>query len=298
MHRHSLTMLTRRLGRLLVGLLLLSNVTAIADAQNERDQPTQRKGALEVRVGGYQFAPFVEIAPDGSAKGLTLELIDAFNAAQDDYRFVFVPTKPAQRYNEFDAGRFDMLLFENKAWGWQAYPIVSSAPYLSGGERYIAKSLPNRDQSFFDNLADKRLVGIRGYHYRFANFNANPEYLHEAFTIDLIDSNAGSIRMVLSGRSDIAVVTQSFLHQQLKHNPGLKSQLLISEEYDQRYQHSALIRFGIKPTPTEIDVLIEQLTDRGVLHKLWHKYGLLHTRPGEAPQDKLSERDNRQGDSP
>ncbi|UTA48420.1 transporter substrate-binding domain-containing protein [Simiduia sp. 21SJ11W-1] len=244
----------------------------------------------EVRVGGYQFAPFVEISPEGEASGLTLELIEALNLVQNRYHFVFVPTKPAQRYKEFEANRFDMLLFENKTWGWNNYAINSSSPYLSGGERYIAQALPGRGQDYFDNLQDKRLVGIRGYHYRFANFNADPNYLHEQFTINLIDSNAGSIRMVLSGRVDVAVVTQSYLFQQLASQPELQSQLLISEKFDQRYQHCALIRAGTRPAPSELDNFIKRLQAQGTLDALWQKYGLMK-KPEASLQNAAQEPD-------
>lgn len=227
-----------------------------------------------VRVGGYQFAPFVEIAPNGQATGLTLDLIAALNDFQDDYEFVFVPSKPTQRYKEFEANRFDMVMFESKQWGWEDLPVDNTAPYLSGGERYIARAEPGRDQSYFNNLADKRLAGIKGYHYRFANFNADPDYLHRHFTINLIDSNAGSIRMVLSGRADVAVVTQSFLFRQLQRNPKLKQQLLISDEFDQHYQHTVLVRQGTKPTAQEVEQLLNDMRAQGALTKLWSRYGL------------------------
>lgn len=246
-----------------IAALVLSATGGLA-----RAEPTQ------VRVGGYQFAPFVEFGTDGLATGLTLDLIDAMNRFQREYHFVFVPTEPTLRYKEFIAQRFDMLLFENKAWGWQQLPIESSQPYLSGGERYIARALPGRDQTYFASLADKRLVGIRGYHYRFANFDSDPERLQRQFNINLIDSNAGSIRMVLSGRADIAIVTQSFLMRYFQSYPKLRNQLLVSDHFDQRYQHTALIRKGLKPSAQDLDALLAAMQQAGTLAQLWEKYGV------------------------
>lgn len=233
-----------------------------------------RAEPIQVRVGGYQFAPFVEFGTDGLASGLTLDLIAAMNRFQQEYHFVFVPTEPTLRYKEFIAKRFDMLLFENKAWGWQHLPIDSSDPYLSGGERYIAQAQPGRDQSYFESFTNKRLVGIRGYHYRFANYESDPDRLQRQFTIDLIDSNAGSIRMVLSGRADIAIVTQSYLMRYFQTNPKLRSQLLVSDHFDQRYQHTALIRQGLKPSASDMNTLLAAMQQAGALARLWEKYGV------------------------
>jgi polar amino acid transport system substrate-binding protein len=236
---------------------------------------------LQVRVGGYQFAPFVEFGQDGRASGLTLDLIEAMNQFQQDYQFIFIATEPTLRYKEFSAQRFDMLLFENKAWGWQNYPVDSSQPYLTGGERYIAKALPGRDQQYFTALSDKRLVGIRGYHYRFADFVDDPDVLHNRFNINLIDSNAGSIRMVLSGRADIAVVTQSFLTRYFQHHPTLRAQLLVSDHFDQHYQHTALIRRGMALDAEAIDELLSAMQAQGQLDQLWRKYGVYTQLPAQ-----------------
>lgn len=230
---------------------------------------------LNVRVGGYQFSPFVDLDARGRASGLTLELIALMNQQQAQYHFQFVATEPSLRFREFSAGRFDLVFFENIAWGWQRLPVRSSRVFLRGGERYLALAGAGRDQSYFNDLAGKRLVGIKGYHYGFAGFNSNPDYLTQHFNIQLIDSNAGSIRMLLSGRVDIAVVTEAFLEQYLQQHPDLRSQLLVSEIRDQDYQHTILVRDGIKPDAADMDKLLDQLQANGSLQQLWQKYGIM-----------------------
>jgi hypothetical protein len=70
----------------------------------------------DVKVGGYEFQPFVDIDRNMKARGLTLELIDPLNQHQKQYRFTFVPTTARRRYQDFEAQNFDMLFFENPNW--------------------------------------------------------------------------------------------------------------------------------------------------------------------------------------
>jgi ABC-type amino acid transport substrate-binding protein len=206
--------------------------------------------------------------------GLTLEMINAINEFQQHYQLEFTLLKPRQRYRAFTARRFDMIFFENKAWEWQGYPVDSSEVFLTGGEVYIARAQPGRGQDYFDSLGDKRLVGILGYHYNFADFNSDPEYLKSKFDIQLIDNNAGTIRIILSGRGDIAVVTKSYLQHFLKNTSRVRSQLLVSERMDQEYRHTILMRRGIRPGVDEINRLLADMRHAGELDKLWARYGI------------------------
>lgn len=232
--------------------------------------------ATLVRVGGYEFAPFVELDAQGRARGLTPALIDAFNQQQNQYRFEFVATSPARRYRDFTAGKFDLLFFESVDWGWteQKLPVSASQVFLEGGERYIARRAPDRDQHYFGHFEQRRMVGIRGYHYGFAQFNADPDYLARAYRMTLVHSNAASIDLILKGRGDIAVVTDAYLNRYLREHPAAQAQLLISDTFDQPYRHTILLRRGGKPDVAEINQLLQQLAKTGTLQHLWQRYGV------------------------
>lgn len=66
-----------------------------------------------IRVGGYQFAPYVNLQEDGRYTGLTLDLINALNQIQQEISFEFVSTSIEYRYKAYEAGRFEMIMFEN-----------------------------------------------------------------------------------------------------------------------------------------------------------------------------------------
>lgn len=229
-----------------------------------------------VKVGGYEFAPFVEFGQGGRPDGLTLRLIEAVNAHQSRYTFEFVPTSPNRRYKDFEDHRFDAVMFESPDWGWteRRLPIDASRVFLDGGEVYIALAKPGRDRSYFDDFTDKRMVGILGYHYGFAGFEADPAQLAAKWKTALVKDNAASIDMILKDRGDVAVVTDAFLRRRLRDKPDLAARLLISDRFDQRYAHRVLLRRGGPVSAAEMDRILDAMEIDGTLAKLWRDFGI------------------------
>ncbi|QCG48505.1 substrate-binding periplasmic protein [Aeromonas schubertii] len=231
-------------------------------------------GTVEVKVGGYPFAPFVEKRADGGWQGLTLDLIEALNAGQSDYHFLFVPTSSANRYEALQLGRFDMMLFEDVNWGWSSERIMISPPFLFDGERYIALNKPGRDQRLFDQIDKLRLIGVKGYHYGFADFEGDPAILQQRYDILLVKDNVSIIKALLLGRGDVGIITQAYLQRYLDQHPELRKQLLISHNWDQRYQLRALIHPASRVSLPMLQHYLGELEQKGVLTKLWQAYGL------------------------
>lgn len=235
-------------------------------------------GATEVvRVGGYDFPPFVEPDGSGASKGLTLDIIDALNKAQSQYEFRFVATSARRRYADVAAGMFDLIFFESPEWEWTARQaaVDFSNVFLQGGEVYIAPARPGRGQDFFAELKGKRLVGILGYHYGFANFVADPDALSRDWGMKLVNNHRSGIEMVLADRMDVAVVTDSYLWAYLSRNPGARERLLISDRFDQRYNHRVLVRQGGVLDVDGVNRLLAQLERDGTLARLWKAAGVL-----------------------
>lgn len=229
--------------------------------------------AAEVRVGGYTFPPFVENV-DGKFEGLALEIIKAMNALQDTYVFKFVPTSSKRRYRDFDHGDFDLIMFENIQWGWAGKSIEKSDIFYQGGEVYIASAVPGRGQDYFNDFKGKRILGYLGYHYGFANFNVDEAFLKQQFNANMTITHEGNIRSVAAGRADIAVVTISFLKKYLYHHPEVAEKILISQNLDQHYNHTMLMRSNTPPTIDEINALIQQMKDEGIFTNIFESYGI------------------------
>ena len=196
-----------------------------------------------VKVGGYEFPPYIEIV-DGRASGLTVELISELNKIQSDYHFELVLTTPIRRFKDYQQGLFDAVFFEDPNWGWlQGNHIISNSPVIAtDSEVFIALKQFAKSQAWFDNLDDKTLIGILGYHYQLANFENNPSILENKYKMTLLSNHKRSIELVLKKRSDMAIVTRSYLNQYLNKYPQSKNKLLISERVAQTYKHQLLIR--------------------------------------------------------
>ncbi len=239
-----------------------------------------------VKVGGYAFPPFVDVSTNGTT-GITMDLIRELNTFQKKYRFEFFLTSPKRRYHAFEKGYFDLMFFENIFWGWKGKPVNFSKVFLTGGEVYITKSSPGKDQRYFDSLEGKSKAGILGYHYGFANFNATPEILNQTYQMRLYTDHKLMFGKVITGQVDIAVVTASYLSYYLKQVPYHASKLLISKTYDQRYRHTVLVRKGTTPGVHQVNQLLDDMKKNGILKKIWEKYGIQNFENAIVPENTL-----------
>ncbi len=225
-----------------------------------------------VRVGGAHFPPYVIKPESEAATGLLPELLAALNRAQGEYEFVMLPTAIPRRFRDFQTGRIDMAVFENPDWGWQDIPGARIDMGLEDAEVFVAQSQPTRSQDYFRTLAGKRLALYSGYHYGFAGFDADPEYLVREFNALMTYSHDSNLLMVLRGRADIALVTRSYLGMYLERNPEQKAQFLVSTRVDQNYRHYALLRPGAAITPERFTVLLDLLRASGELQRIFGRY--------------------------
>jgi polar amino acid transport system substrate-binding protein len=225
-----------------------------------------------VKVGGYDFPPFVDKTPGGTS--LTLELIAALNAFQKKYVFEFVETSSKRRFIHFDEGRYDLIFFESIDWGWQGKDVEASDVIMQGGAIYITRADNHKNQRYFDDFKGKSIWGILGYHYGFANFNSDLEFLKKNFNAHMITSQDGLIEAAVTGRADISVVVKEYLQVYLQQHPGVEKKILVSKKFDAVNRYTILVRKGINPDVHEINKLLDEMDNAGVLKKLWGKYKL------------------------
>jgi polar amino acid transport system substrate-binding protein len=225
-----------------------------------------------VKVGGYNFPPFVD--KTAGSTSLTHDLIAALNAFQKKYAFEFVDTSSKRRFMHFDEKKYDLIFFESIDWGWQGKEIEASKVIMQGGTVYITRAAKDKDQRYFDDFKGKTIWGILGYHYGFANFNADREFLEKTFNAHLITSQNGIIKAAVSGRADISVVVKEYLLIYLFKHPEVQKQILISKKFDAVNSYTILVRKGIKPDVAEINKLLTDMENAGILKKLWGKYNI------------------------
>jgi len=225
-----------------------------------------------VKVGIYDFAPFAFIADRST--GITVQMIATMNKFQNKYEFVAVPTTAIRRYSDFEKNKFDMIIFESKNWGWQKYPMVASQGFVTGMDVYVTQAKPGRGQDFFLDFKNKAMIGVLGYHYQFAGFHTDQDYLEKNFNLLQTNSQKKSLELILNDRGEIAVLSKEYLNYHFSHSPADKVKLMISDKFDQTYPYTILVRKNHEPSVIYINKLLSQMKQKGTLKPLWEKYGL------------------------
>lgn len=232
------------------------------------------QAAEEVRVGAYHFPPYVIKPESAQVGGLLPELLAMLNQAQSDYHFTLVATSAMRRYRDLQNARFDLILFESPGWGWLDIAHTPLDLHIEDAEVYVARLQPGRDERYFDELKGKRLALYSGYHYGFAGFNADKQYLAEAFNAVLTYSHDSNLTMLLRGRADVALIPRSYLRAYQQRYPQQSSDLLVSERVDQLYQHQALFRPQSVISPDVFAGLLQQLNRDQQLERLLNRFHL------------------------
>lgn len=227
-----------------------------------------------IKVGAYHFPPYISKPEAEQAQGLLPDLLATLNAQQSDYQFVLVPTSVTRRFRDFQSARYDLIMFESPTWGWQNTPHETFDLQVQDAEVYVAKAAAGRGQEYFSQFSGKRLALYNGYHYGFAQFNADPEYLAKQFNAVLTYSHDSNLLMVLRERADLTVVTRSYLHRYLLRYPEQRTQMLVSDRVDQVYRHQALLRPNAPISVEGLRGLLRQLRDGGQLRALYRQYDL------------------------
>lgn len=252
-------------GRKALSTLLLLAVSWLA-------APAWAVDAIAVKVGAAHFPPYTVRPEQGADTGLLPQLVDALNRAQQQYRFILVPTSIQRRFGDFQQGRTDMAIFENPEWGWQQIAHQTVDMGLEDAEVFVARQVNGRDPHYFDNLSGKRLALFNGYHYAFAGFNSDPDYLRKTYNATLTYSHDSNLLMVQAGRADIALVTRSYFSDFLARNPASREQLVPSQRIDQLYHHYALLRPGAPIDEQTFAALLRGLRDSGELARIFEPY--------------------------
>ena len=228
----------------------------------------------DVRVGAYHFPPYVNKPESERPSGLLPELLQALNHLQSDYRFTLVATSTMRRYRDLQSGRFDLIMFESPAWGWQDSVHTALDLHIEDAEVYVARLQPGRDERYFDSLTGKRMALYSGYHYDFAGFSSDKQFLTDTFNAVLTYSHDSNLVMLLRGRADVAVVTRSYLRGYLQRYPEQSSALLVSTRVAQVYQHKVLFRPDSVVQPRVFAELLQQLNRDKQLDNLLDRYHL------------------------
>ncbi|WCL55173.1 hypothetical protein [Gimibacter soli] len=263
----------------IIFLTLLSLAVAhTAAAQDDHPAPP---APIPVVVAGYEFEPYVT-----ASGGLTPDLVAFLNEAQATYRFEFLVIPAQRRYRMMETGKVDVLFFEMPRWGWAESGVaVEATPVLmNDAEIFVARREQASNPGFFETIAHHRIAAVRGFHYRFAGFEADSATLTSKFDLQLVDSQPAVMRLVEGGMAEVGIVARSFLIGEMLQRPALLNAILVSPEVDQIFRLPALTRKDGPISAEALTALLQQLHDDGRLPHFFATRGLgpLYVWPGDA----------------
>lgn len=225
-----------------------------------------------IRVGGYPFAPFV-YRHGPAYDGVTLALIQALNQIQDEFELSFTPISSTRRLQGFDLHRFDLILFENPRWGWEGRDLEFIPLPFSDGDIMITLKSAEDTTALFQHPDKYSLIAVQGFHYGFANYQNDPDYLRQHYDILLVKDNESSLQALLRKRGKIALITYSYLMTRLSQQPELQRQITLAPSYDTRYALGALLRASHPHLHrTQLEKWLNQLEQDGSLARIWERY--------------------------
>jgi ABC-type amino acid transport substrate-binding protein len=231
-----------------------------------------------IRVGVYDFPPVAQVNHNNQATGLLGDLLTELEAEHPELSFEIIYTSPRRRHLDFNAGLYDVMFFEHRDWSWDQDNAAMTSPILRDEEVYVALDKDNRDQTFFDNLEERRIVAIAGYHYGFAGLETGSAELNRRFDIELSFSHQRNIELIRADRpsvAEVAVISRSFLSAYFSRFPEHRDRFLISDEPDQRYELGVVIRRDGPVTADDIEDLLQPLINSGRYQELVKNHGLM-----------------------
>lgn len=224
-------------------LLIILSLNAQAKATDK---------SIVVRVGGYDFAPFVE--KEGS-EGVVRELIAKLNNTQKKYHFEFVYTSPNRRYKDFKLRKFDMIFFEDESWGWKDRKInYARTGILTQGEEMAIALKYDRDQSYFDNLDKKKVRIILGFHYQFTDMKTDQDRILKK-GIEQGRNYHENVMDLLDKKIDVTYVNSLYLKRIFELDKELKEKILVAPKPDHSFVLRGLIHPSSPITVSELEKL-------------------------------------------
>ncbi len=193
----------------------------------------------EITVGVYHFPPIASVDDNGEPTGLLGDLLQELEQANPTVSFRVFHTSPKRRYLDFEAGLYDVI--------------------------------------FFDDLEQRSIVAISGYHYGFTGYETDNSVLEQKFNIEFSDSHSRNIKLIKADRpsvAEVAIVSHSYLQRHLTRHPEDWDELLVSKKPDQRYQLSIIARKGGTASADEMLRLLAPLVDNGRYRHLVENWGL------------------------
>lgn len=248
-------------------LLLLLSLINIPNSY-AREQSSER---IDIIVGLSVRPPFLEVPHHGAGP----DILVALNKVQDKYNFTYQAIPSKRKVQAINEGWIDISMWDNVLWGWEKGTMQASVPLIDSKDVYIALAEKGRSQDFFDELTQRKLAFVSGYHYKIANFETNIDKLSSRFNLSIVQNEESAIYMVLAKRVEISIVSKTALDWFLIQNPVYQAKIIVSKTFDTQYSRHILATNNSLIEVSEVNHFLALADNKGLLAPIYKKYGLV-----------------------
>jgi len=255
---------------------LAAALLALVNPAQAIDEPPVQ----QVTVAGYVFEPFVT-----ETEALTPDLVTLLNESQTGYHFNFIRIPAQRRYRMMAEGRVDAVFFEMPRWGWQADGVAfETTPVLMrDAEIFMARRDKALAPGFFENIHERSIAAVRGFHYRFAGFDSDTATMRRKFNLQFVENQPTVLRLVEQGTVEVGIMARSFLIGEMLMRPELLNNVIVSPDADQVFRLPVIVRKDGAISAAALTSLLQALHDDGRLPHFFAERGLgpLYVWPGQ-----------------
>lgn len=245
-------------------LLVLCLVAAMAAAQAQ----------TKVVVVSESWARLMYLDDKNVPRGVMVDFIHRMNEVQDKFRFELKLYPRLRVDTAFIDKQADVYPLRTLLWTKPALGLLATKTILVSGDIYFSRK-DNRfgGRKIFDNLKERNIAGVRGYHYQLFNNNPDEAYVKKNFNAYLLASNEAVVKFILAGRADVGIVPEAVMAQYFA-DPAMRDQLIIGDAYDSRVELSNLVRKDGPISVNDMNAIVDLLVKSGDVQKLKAKLSL------------------------
>jgi ABC-type amino acid transport substrate-binding protein len=228
-----------------------------------------------VRVVSESWAWLIRDGGGGRPEGPIAEFIARMNEVQAQFRFELQIVPRLRVDLMFRQGEADVFPLRTVAWTDPALKLRATRTLLKTGDLYIARADHPLRAAVFQDLPQRRIAGVRGYHYAVFGNNPDANWIRAHFKAELLPSNESVIEFVRLGRAEVGIVPEAIMVHALR-DARLARELVVSPQYDSRVELSHLVREGGPISVEAMNGIVELLERAGHLQRLHQQLALPH----------------------
>ena len=228
----------------------------------------------KVIVATDSWARLMYLDQHKAPAGPMADFINRMNAVQDRFDFELRIYPRLRVDSVFADKQADVFPLRTVAWTRPELGLLATTTIIASGDVYFARRA-NRygGHKIFDQLARRRIVGVRGYHYHIFDNNPDEAVIRKNHNAYLVASNEAVIDFVMAGRAEVGIVPEAILATYFA-DKRYREQLIVSEFYDSRVELSNLVRSGGPVSVEDMNHIVELMVKSGDVQALRDKLSL------------------------